>query len=564
MPVCKSSYIKPNAFINIMNNRDYENKLNKEFDLIVIGGGINGCGIARDASERGLSVLLLEKNDFGSGCTSASTRIIHGGLRYLEYAEFGLVRESLKEREILLRNANHLVKPLEFLLPIYKSSHRNHWIIKAGMLLYDALSFGKSLVSHKMLSVNEVKSLEPSIVDSDIDSAAVYYDCQVAVPERLCLENVLMASSNSALVLNHTEVVDIKINNGAIASIDFMDTLLNKKYSAKGKIIINASGPWVDNLCNYTHINIKKQIGATKGSHIIIKQFPLGPKHALIIQAKSDGRFFFIIPWLNYYLIGTTDGFYNGDLNDVHASKDEINYLLNETNLVLKEKKLTLDDVLYTYSGIRPLPYSGREKGKDPGSVTRNHIIHHHKNDGINNFISIIGGKITTYRNLSEQVVNYVYKKLNCEFVPTKTKDIPLIGATKGDFEKYKNTNFKKYKKKYDLDIEDDILLHIINWYGKRSSEVFDILRSDNNLGRLISAYGLDVRAQIEYSIKNELAFTITDVIRRLSLGFSENLGEDSVVEIVKYLQMYYSYSLKEIENQISDYHNQYLKNRKL
>ncbi len=535
-----------------MLQRFKEKDINKEFDLIVIGGGVNGCGIARDASERGLKVLLLEKEDFGSGCTSASTRLIHGGLRYLEHFEFDLVRESLREREALLQNANHLVKPIELCIPIYKTDKRNYFLIKAGMILYDMLSFDKSLLSHKMMSPTQFLHYEPSVRKENLTGAAVYYDAQITYPERLCVENAIMAKSNGAIVLNHAEVVGIELDSGKISTIQFLDKLTGKTNKVRGKYVVNVSGPWVDSLCGLVNKDIKKQIGGTKGSHIVIKRFTGGPKHALYVNAKSDGRPFFIIPWQDYYLIGTTDISYSGSLDELKAEKNEVNYLLEETNNVIDGKKISQTDILFSYSGVRPLPYTG--SGLNPAKITRKHIIHEHNKDGVVNFISIIGGKLTTYRNLSEQAVDLIYRKLNYDFVTSKTKNKPLIGNIDSEkqIEVYKRAQIKKAQRKYD--VEPEIISHLIDLYGKRYKEVLDLTLNDPNQGRLLSFASLNIRAQVEYSIKYELAFTLSDILmRRTSLGLSENLGEDAISIVLAGLQSALGFSKEELDKQVLD-----------
>ena len=532
--------------------------LKSTFDLIIIGGGINGCGIARDASERGLKVLLLEKEDFGAGCTSASTRLIHGGLRYLEHFEFGLVRESLREREILLKNAGHLVRPLEFCLPIYANDKRNYWTVKAGMFLYDIFSFGKSLPNHKMMSAGEFIKYESAIKTKDLAGAAIFFDCHSMFPERICLENILMAKQNKALVLNHACVVEINLENKGINNIGFIDTLTGRRHLAYGKEVVNVSGPWVDLLCSLTSKNIKRKIGGTKGSHIVIKKFDSGPKHAMLAFAKSDSRPFFIIPWQEYYLIGTTDIPYEGNLDALKADDSEINYLISETNKILSSKEITRGDVLFSYSGIRPLPYS---PNVNAGNISRKHIIFDHKEEGINNLISIIGGKLTTYRNLSEEVVDLIIKKLNYDFIPSKTKTTPFVGSVGADIDAFKKLQLKKIKKKYDLD--DDIIFHLIDLYGSRYKNVLDLTLKNKDLGRLLSSHSLDIRAQVVFAIQNELAYTVSDILlRRVTLGLNEGLGKDAVLEVGRELQILLNYSQEEIRKQINDYEEKVLKVR--
>lgn len=407
-----------------MLTRFTQEDLNKEFDVIIIGGGINGCGIARDAAERGLSVLLLEKEDFGYGCTSASTRLIHGGLRYLESFEFGLVRESLREREILLKNASHLVKPLQICIPIYKNSNRSFLEIRAGMLLYDWLSFDKTLPSYKAMSKEEFLKFEPSVNGEGLVGAVAYYDAQVAFPERICVENALMASKSSAKVFNHVEVTNLKIESDEITELTFFDKLSGKSFFAHGKQVINVSGPWVDKFCTLTGKSLKRKIGGTKGTHIVVNKFSGFPSHAIYAPAKSDNRPFFIIPWNDLILIGTTDTYYEGDLDSVSASNSDISYLISEANNLLMNCKLEKKDILYTYSGVRPLPYVSNTS---PGSITRKHIIFDHVSEGLNNLMSIIGGKLTTYRSLSEEAVDLVFQKLNIKKVKCRTKGLSFL-----------------------------------------------------------------------------------------------------------------------------------------
>ena len=543
-----------------MIQRFTQEQLNKKFDLIVIGGGINGCGIVRDASERGLKVLLLEKEDFGSGCTSASTRLIHGGLRYLEYLEFDLVRESLCERELLLKNANHLVRPLELCLPIYKGNKRGFWLIKLGMILYDLLSYDKSLPAHKIISVSNFKDYEPAINEQDLVSAAVYYDSQIAFPERFCVENILMAKKYGALLMNHAEVVGINLKSGKSKSVEVIDKLTGNRQSFSGKVVINASGPWVDSLCRLTKKKIDRKIGGTKGSHIIIKKFDNGPKHAIYSASKSDGRPFFIIPWQDYYLIGTTDIPFSGDLDKVCIGKSEIDYLINETNFILKSKKITKDEILFSYSGVRPLPYV---ENKNPGSITRKHIIFDHECDEVENFISIIGGKLTTYRNLSELVTNLVYKKLDKENVVTKTKLVPLLGCIKGSIKDFKSENCQRLSEKHKLD--EDIISYLIDIYGNQVFNVLNLINENLDLGKLLSSHSLDIRAQVHYSLKHELAFTVSDVLlRRLSLGTSEGLGEDAISYVADQIKNYFNLTQEEISRQVNDYYEKVIKLRKV
>ncbi|MBI3589961.1 MAG: glycerol-3-phosphate dehydrogenase/oxidase [Candidatus Melainabacteria bacterium] len=542
-----------------MIERFTENQLNKEFDLGILGGGTNACGMARDASERGLKVFLLEKVDFAYGASFANSRLRHGGLRYTEHFEFGLVRESLTERELSLKNENHLVKPLEFCLPIYRGDKRGYLLIKIGMIGYDLLSYDKSLPCHRMLSRADVIDYEPSLNQDRLVGAAIFYDAQVAFTERVCVENALMAKQHGAVILNHAEVVGINLEGNKISSIEFVDHLSNKRHKINAKMFVNASGAWIDKLCGLTGKNLKRIIGATKGSHIVVRQFDGGPKRALIIAAKSDGRPFFIIPWQDYYLIGTTDIPYEGDLDNVKITEDEINYLLKESNRVLKNKQLSKKDILYSYSGVRPLPYVSQA---DPGKVSRKAIFRDHTDDGIENLLSA-SGKLTTYRHLSEQVVDFVFDKLGYKFIPTTTKTVPLMGAVDGDIGAFKKREIKKCSKKYPL--EPEVVSHLIDLYGKNYKEVIELTLKNNQLGYLLSSHGLDIRAQVGHALKKESAYTISDVLlRRLSLGLTEGLGEDAIDYVASELKSFYGYTDVQIQAQKDDYYNNIIKLRKV
>src|SRR6185295_15119277 len=388
--------------------------MNSEFDVIVIGAGINGAGIARDAAMRGLKVLLLDKADIASGTSSASTRLIHGGLRYLEHFEFGLVRESLRERETLLRIAPHLVKPLPITIPIYKHSKRGPLTIRAGMIAYDLLSRVKSLPRHRMFSRAETLRQLPGLNAEGLLGSAQYFDAQVEFAERLVVENALDARDRGAEVVTYAPVTRIIAENGAVTGVEFVSE--GETQVVRASVVINAAGPWVDELLERAPVESSRLIGGTKGSHIVVGPFPGASKSAIYLEAQSDGRPFFIIPWNGNYLIGTTDVRYEDDLDEVRSEMWEVDYLLAETNRVFPEAGLTRERILFTYSGVRPLPWTRNEDERD---ITRRHFIREHPQ--LKNLLSIVGGKLTTYRSLAEECVDLVYRKLGRESPPCLT-----------------------------------------------------------------------------------------------------------------------------------------------
>ena len=384
-------------------------------DVVIIGGGINGAGIARDAAMRGLKVLLIEKGELGGGTTSASTRLIHGGLRYLEHFEFGLVHESLREREILLRTAPDLVRPMPITIPIYKHGKRGWLTIRAGMVLYDLLSWSKSLPRHQMLSRAESLERWPGLNPEGLVGSALYYDAQVAFPERLVAANVQSARELGAEVLTHTRVTNFAVEDGRVSGVEFISEDGRKQF-ADAHIVINAAGPWIDQVLKGAPVESPKLIGGTKGSHIVVSPFASAPSNAIYLEARSDGRPIFIIPWNKLYLIGTTDVRFEGDPDEVRCEPWEVDYLLTETNLALPKADLTRDRILYTYSGVRPLPVTG---DKNEESITRKHFIREHPQ--LPNLLSIVGGKLTTYRSLAEECVDLIFRKLGKDPPPCRT-----------------------------------------------------------------------------------------------------------------------------------------------
>jgi glycerol-3-phosphate dehydrogenase len=499
------------------------------FDLIVIGAGINGAGIARDAAMRGLSTLLLDKGDISAGTTQWATRLIHGGLRYLEYYEVPLVRESLRDREILFHIAPHLVKPLGFMIPIYE--HTKHGPLKVwlGMIAYDALSFDKSVGNHRMFSPEEALEREPGLNPEGLRGAAFYYDGQVEYAERIAVENAVSAQEHGALVLNYARVDRLIVEDGDVTGVEFTDVLGGGRYEARAPATVNVAGPWVDEVLRRMDrygTSEKRMIGGTKGSHLVVDPFPGAPKgEALYVEARRDGRPYFIVPWNGRYLIGTTDIRYAGDLDRVVADEEEIAYLLDETNHVIPEANLSRDSVLFTYSGIRPLPY--HPEGAE-GSVTRSHIIHNHAGEDpeVGGLISIVGGKLTTYRNLSRQTVDKVYEKLDLKAPESRTEKIPLPGGAVEDFESFA----AEFKVRHGL--ADELAERLLRLYGACAPDVLEMAGDDPSLrmplGPSATVESGLIGAEVLYAFGREMAQTLSDVLlRRTMVGMGPMVGLD-------------------------------------
>jgi glycerol-3-phosphate dehydrogenase len=530
---------------------------NQSYDLVIIGGGINGAGAARDAALRGLKTVLLDKGDFASGTSSWSTRLIHGGLRYLEYFEFPLVRESLKEREILLHNAPHLVKPLLLTIPIYGDRSRPYWKIWAGMVLYDIFSYDKTLLSHRMLPKTQFKQHFRSLEPENLHGGAQYYDGQVEYAERLCLENVIAAQEAGATVFNYVEVTQLNISHNRITSLDCQDKLRGEKFTlktnAKG-MVINTGGPWVDEICakgttdgKSTPIGQDQKIGGTKGSHIIVEPFPGTPDTALYVEAKTDGRPFFIVPFLGKVLIGTTDYLYQGRLDNIKATNQEIDYLLQETNLIIPTANLGREQVKFTYSGVRPLPNA---EGKSAGSITRQHILFNHSSEGVNNLISLIGGKLTTYRHVGEEIVDLVQKYQGRAVTPSPTLNQPLPGCISPT-----DARIDKAIAQYTGTVSSTSISHLFSLYGSRAELVLSLTQDNPELANPIHPRFPHIRAEIVYHVKHEFACSVLDILRRRTfLSLEGNYGFDFLAIVSETLRDYAGWTQAECDASVNEY----------
>lgn len=501
------------------------------FDLIVVGGGINGTGIARDAALRGLRVLLLDKTDVAAGTTSWSSRLIHGGLRYLEYGEIGLVRESLRERERLLRMAPHLVTPIPLTLPIYEHHTRGPWQIRAGMIGYDVLSFDKSLPRHTMYDRAGALLHEPGLNPDGLCAAARYYDAQVEFPERVSVENMIDAAAHGAVIRTYSRVDELVVEGGAVVGVRFFDAGKKRLVTVRGGVTVNVAGPWVDQVLAGLGLGEAppRLIGGTKGSHIVVEAFAGAPSDALYIEAKQDGRPYFIIPWNGLYLIGTTDVRYEGNLDRVVPSEEEVRYLLDETNLAIPAARLERDDVLYAYAGLRPLPYV--RQGSESG-ITRRHIIRDH-GSRVEGLISIIGGKLTTYRNLAEQAVNAVGTKLGRSLPASRTAALPLPGGVQrfGAFA----SAFQRGRPNWLSDRSASYLLRV---YGIRARNVVALAEGTPALRSVVSEHTGAIGAAVVFAFREEAGSTLTDAImRRTMIGYAADAGFDVLDRVVEVCQ---------------------------
>ncbi|HSB80107.1 MAG TPA: glycerol-3-phosphate dehydrogenase/oxidase, partial [Candidatus Methylomirabilis sp.] len=505
------------------------------FDLAVIGGGMAGAGIARDAALRGYRTLLLERKDYAYGTTSRSSKLIHGGLRYLELFDVGLVRESLTERERLQRLAPHLVRPLPFLIPVYRGAKRGMFLIRLGMKFYDLLTPGKRTEHYRTLSRQETLRREGYLEPRDLLGAGYYFDDLLLFPERLCLENVLSARRWGASVVNYAEVTRITSREPRAASrepraasrewdIGVRDVIGGGGVRVTARVVVNASGPWVDDLRRRAGVDGgRRTLRTTKGIHLLL---PRMTEHAVYIAAKQDERMFFVIPWREFTLIGTTDTDFTGDLDRLAATREEVEYLLKETQRVFPTAHVREDQIAYTYTGVRPLTL---KEGSAASAVSRQHKVIAEGDP--RTFLSITGTKLTCYRSLAEEAVDQVGRLLGRP-APCRTHRLALDGSDGED-----TLEVRLWADASDLarqtGLESGQIQSLMETYGRRYPAVLEVAARSPELRGRLCKQNPDIRAQLVYALEHEAVETLCDfMLRRTGIGTSACLGKDCCEQI--------------------------------
>lgn len=486
----------------------------RHHDLLVIGGGIVGCGIARDAALRGLRVALVERDDFGSGTTSRSTRLIHGGLRYLELFDFGLVREDLREREILLRVAPHLVHPLPFLVPMYRLSPYQQARLKAGMVIYDLLSFDKSLPGHHFLSRAATLRAEPNLDPDGLQGAAGFYDAQVDFPERLCLENALAAAAHGALLRNHTKAGRLVVEGGAAVGAEVRDTLTGEQATIRARLTIAATGAWLDRTLERIQGPARPLLRTTKGVHLVA---PRVNGYGVVLSARSDRRIFFVVPWRGMSLIGTTD---TDERDPPHASRPEradVRYLLEETRRAFPA--VAGLQPFFAMAGVRALVRKDKVRASD---VSRRHALYDGEAiGGPRGLLAVAGGKITAYRGIAEDAVDRVCRALGTH-APSTTARRPLPGAPPDRAALESATR----QAAEGLGLNAEQALYLVAQYGQRAREVVRLAGCSAELRERVCPEQPTIAAEVVHAAREEAAVTLGDVLlRRTPLGLSPGQG---------------------------------------
>lgn len=498
----------------------------RPFDLIVVGGGITGACVAYDAARRGLRVALLEKKDFGWATSAATSKMIHGGLRYLANLEIGLVRESLRERRILENIAPNFVYPLPFLVPTYEGMKSNKWLIETGMLLYDILSFdkgrtwdkAKKIPGYHSLSREEVLREEPNLRGKGLTGAAIYYDCQSIFPERLTLAFVKSAVKHGARAANRAEVGGFLYGKDSrITGVKVLDLITGKEVAIEGKLTVNCGGPWADIILRDAERGQSSHaIRRSEGIHLITRAQV--KKYALALMTPS-GRHMFLIPWRGHTLIGTTDKDYEGDPDAYKVTRESIEDFLREINECYGDGRLGYGDVLSAYGGLRPLV---EDQVEGTYESSRKYEIYDNKKDGFDGLITVEGGKYTTSRRLAEKLLDAAQKKLGQKPKDALTDKEYLHGCEIEDM-----GAFLAEIRERNPGFDPRTIEYLGKNYGTEYKEVLAIAQEGEGLSQPVTADG-EILAEVVYAARNEMANTLKDILfRRTGLGTLGNPGED-------------------------------------
>ncbi|MGG2026041.1 glycerol-3-phosphate dehydrogenase/oxidase [Gottfriedia sp. S16(2024)] len=509
----------------------------KEFDLLVIGGGITGCGIALDATTRGMSTALVEMQDFASGTSSRSTKLVHGGLRYLKQYEFKMVAEVGKERAIVYENGPHVTTPEWMLLPIYKGGTFGKFTTSLGLRLYDYLAGVKKDERRKILNRKETIEKEPLVKKEGLKAGGYYVEYRTD-DARLTIEVIKKAVEYGAQAINYVEVTDFIYENNRIVGAKAIDLITKVPFTIRAKRIVNATGPWVDQLREMERLKSDKNLRLTKGVHLVIdhKKFPLNQS---VYFDTIDGRMVFAIPRDGKTYVGTTDTFFDRDTSNPKVSNEDREYILNCVKYMFPTIKLEDTDVESSWAGIRPLIF---EEGKDPSEISRKDEIW----ESSSGLISIAGGKLTGYRKMAETIVDLILKDNDNRFRECLTKNLPISGGDVGG-----SKGFNYFKKRFSsvgiaIGLSESEYKRLSRVYGSNIEHLMNISFSDlkNHTNLPLSLF-----LQLEYGIQNEMIVKPVDFfIRRTGfLYFHIDLVNEYKDEVIRYMANRLSWSKYQI-----------------
>lgn len=533
-----------------------KNLQNEEYDVVIIGGGITGAGIALDASQRGMKVALVEMQDFAQGTSSRSTKLVHGGLRYLKQAQIKVVAETGKERAIVYENGPHVTTPEWMLLPMHKGGTFGKFTTNLGLTAYDRLAGVKKYERKKMLSKKQTLNKEPLVKKDGLKGGGYYVEYRTD-DARLTIEVMKRAEENGAEILNHTKSTDfIYDSKSKVRRIEVQDLLTGEMYEINAKKVINAAGPWVDEVRKKDYTRNNKQLRLTKGVHVVIDQSKFPLRQAVYFDTEKDGRMIFAIPREGKAYVGTTDTFYDNDKTKPLTTQEDRDYLIDAINYMFPDVNVKDEDIESTWAGVRPLIL---EDGKDPSEISRKDEIW----EGKSGLLTIAGGKLTGYRHMALEIVDLLAKRLKQEykltFAECKTKHTPISGGDVGGSANFESFVERKVEEGKAIGLQADVAKRLASKYGSNVDKLFNIaqIAQDKDLNLPLELY-----VELVYSVQNEMVFKPTDFLIRRSGKLYFNINEvkqykDAVVEelakLLNYTQSQQNEFTKEINIAIEE-----------
>ncbi|EJN7255657.1 glycerol-3-phosphate dehydrogenase/oxidase [Staphylococcus pseudintermedius] len=505
---------------------------NEAYDLIVVGGGITGAGIALDATARGMKVALVEMQDFAQGTSSRSTKLVHGGLRYLKQLQVGVVAETGKERAIVYENGPHVTTPEWMLLPMHKGGTFGKFSTSIGLAMYDRLAGVKKSERKKMLSKKETSAKEPLVKQDGLKGGGYYVEYRTD-DARLTIEVMKKAAEQGADIMNYAKVTNFLYDNKEkVNGVAVVDRLGNEKFEIKGKKVVNATGPWVDEVRSADYSKNNKQLRLTKGVHVVIDQSKFPLRQAVYFDTEKDGRMIFAIPREGKAYVGTTDTFYNNDKSKPLVNQEDRDYLVDAINYMFPTVHITDADIESTWAGVRPLIF---EEGKDPSEISRKDEIW----EGKSGLLTIAGGKLTGYRHMALEIVDLVEKRLKQEyklkFKEVDTKHIPISGGDVGGSANFEQFIEDKVAAAKAMNLDTDLARRLTTKYGSNVDDLFAIAQAAQHQN---TGLPLELYVELVYGVQNELVVKPTDfLVRRIgALYFDIDTvlrHKDTVVDVL-------------------------------
>ncbi|MGG1678911.1 glycerol-3-phosphate dehydrogenase/oxidase [Neobacillus sp. NRS-1170] len=526
-------------FSNLYRNRIVNKLKNDQFDVLIIGGGITGAGVAFDAAVRGMSTALVEMQDFAAGTSSRSTKLVHGGLRYLKQLEVKMVAEVGKERAILFENGPHVTTPEWMLLPMHKGGSFGKFSTSIGLWVYDFLAGVKNSERRTMLSLEETLAKEPLVKKDGLIGGGYYVEYRTD-DARLTIEVMKAAVEKGAIALNYTKVIKLIYKNGRVVGILVEDQLTGEQYEVHAKKIVNAAGPWVDTIREMDKSKKGKTLQLSKGVHLVIDQsrFPL--KQAIYFDTQ-DGRMVFAIPRDKKTYVGTTDTFYNEDAVNPNMTVSDRNYIISAINYMFPDVQITEKDIESSWAGVRPLIY---EEGKDPSEISRKDEIW----ESHSGLITIAGGKLTGYRKMAESIVDLLVEKFQFEenrsFPLSQTKNLPISGGNVGGSKKFAAFVTNQINKGVEAGLTHKEAEQLAKMYGSNINSVYQLLKK-NKEDLVKYKLPIDLFAKLVYAIEGEMAATPLDFFNRRTSAilFNIRLVEMWKNQVIEYMADKFSWT---------------------